>query len=1628
MKFLDRFKRKPPTEPPLPMPKKATETKKADAPPAAYKPEIKGAEKHSTPPAPTPPLQMPGVKKPVGENELRLELGDFLHRIPAHLLLPGPHDLKSELRFDIGDLSDRISKGLTTVSLAEIYKRVPTIFRGEILESDNIEVRFPWQKLAKLVNTTKPGSGPETAPFPALAERLRAKKPARAIKTGDPAEPQPSGPIPVVAGRTAAGKQSSWFTKTESEQPTAAPNSDAPKSADMSAVLPPPLSVKPSEPTPLAPPAITIQTPEAPKMTADDLRFNDLPPESQRRFVTMKGEYERQISEIQSQRRSIAEARDRANAEVERLKKEHEHNLYLLAKEQTASSMSHELIQRHQKERDELNAQIQILRAQLDGNGALPATNAANDEQVAALVQERDALLEQKAYLSAQLAEMTNRRSGPAKSGGTTPQSQRQVDEFQRRIALLESAQKEAALELQRERESKGKIEKLLATADRLQQESALHMEETKLEMKKEIELSFRKNIKELEEQLAAAKSSVGDQKPAPTPSDESPAWQAEAISQLEADIENYRDRIKVLIRERDEARNSKPPAAPAELSPELDALRDTLANAKAENDSLRAEIDELRKVTGESAHLQAELEESRGRILQLQDVVSSASEKLLHASEAESALATLRAQFGDSSTRIAELEDSLASRDAASSSTASEKDARIAELTSLIEKLTAGAQETAALQQEIANLRADQAQAETFISETRDQLSALKQKLQEQSSAHQSELEAVTSSKDTQIAQLASELEQLKAQIPANRNADEELSKLRADFEETINRQNEERSQFEFDRKTLLEDRQKIAGQLQDEIHHLQQQLQSISSEREKLKTENADLIAELKAEAEAHEELLTTIDKDHTSVVQAKEQLERQLAEAEQTRQELEALRAQPPDANLQAEIARLRAELDELRRNLTDAQHALELRTNALHQNETSLSRLTAEHQSLSASLQEFEHLKQTSETAATQRIQELEADRHRLAARLNDAESALMQVSTERERIASSLSEAQQLSSEQSSTLLREKEQLTTHLTQLASERDMLAMELSASRKQHQQLIASLDNERGELVVAHEALQKRLTDSEREKAELNLELNRIANDLEAERQKAVNFQTDLNNQFHSQASEIENRHSSEMSALRSALESARQLMADLRNASAQESESLLSKNAALEARLTDIERSHSAELDAAIKEVEERYEAERASLDERLSATENERVSLQTSLKEVADYERTIATLRADKENAVAALAAAERIHVNALAEAEQRYRDGLTGPARELEQIRVTAETLKAELIVARKMHGEVMGSLDKEREQFSTAKADWEKKLGAVDEARRQTNSRLDDREQAIRLLEEKLNQASAASETQRNDLSELRNNLDAARRENESLGNRAAAVERQLRDEIASLTQKVESLVTDKQSLNSRIAELESASRDQIARLESTSSQRISELETSSREQIEQLEKTHREQIAALESENDAKFREMESAHAQQFEQLTSAQREQLAQASLEIRNSNQSRDQAVAELAEEKARRDAEIANALREREDALRAAGTELAKLEQELSRAREQRDIFKREKDELARRISQVTEQQKRMLDDISAGLGHSAPPTPRPPQTSVFEVTPDDGNINLPRIRPVQVRPPQVKVL
>lgn len=153
--------------------------------------------------------------------------------------------------------------------------------------------------------------------------------------------------------------------------------------------------------------------------------------------------------------------------------------------------------------------------------------------------------------------------SGPERS---PREYQRQVGELQRRIAALESHQREAAIEVGREKEARIRLERQLGMADRLSRESAVQVEEMLAAVKRDFETTARKREagaaraqREAQEQfeaVSAARARLAAEleearaRLARAPAAE--AWEARAVARFEEDIENYRSRIRALLAERD--------------------------------------------------------------------------------------------------------------------------------------------------------------------------------------------------------------------------------------------------------------------------------------------------------------------------------------------------------------------------------------------------------------------------------------------------------------------------------------------------------------------------------------------------------------------------------------------------------------------------------------------------------------------------------------------------------------------------------------------------------------------------------------------------------------------------------------------------------------------------------------------------------------------------------------------------------------------------------------------------------------------------------------------------------------------------------------------------------------------
>ena len=244
------------------------------------------------------------------------------------------------------------------------------------------------------------------------------------------------------------------------------------------------------------------------------------------------------------------------------------------------------------------------------------AKSEALNQRVAGLTEERDALAEQQAALSRQVAEFQKRGKLGAMIGGgerPTKAQQRQVDEWQRRIAAMEGQQRESAMELGREKESKIKLERQLAAAERLHRDGAAMIEATQSAMRREFDVLNRKRelemgraMKEASEQLAEVKGANaklllelegmkgrGAEVLGVGRNETVDEWEGRALAQLNADIEGYRLRIRELLAERDLSEGRQ---FGEESGGDLAILQETITGLQKENAALKKEQEAAEK------------------------------------------------------------------------------------------------------------------------------------------------------------------------------------------------------------------------------------------------------------------------------------------------------------------------------------------------------------------------------------------------------------------------------------------------------------------------------------------------------------------------------------------------------------------------------------------------------------------------------------------------------------------------------------------------------------------------------------------------------------------------------------------------------------------------------------------------------------------------------------------------------------------------------------------------------------------------------------------------------------------------------------------------------------------------
>jgi hypothetical protein len=318
--FLSRFKQKSlPEEPPVVQPAPplvpATLPARAQVPaPAPERPaprQVKAVPSAAPRMEKGPLLPAPAAKnlKPISEDTtIRLELGDFLDRIPSKFLQPGEHDRSTEVRFDLDFIGERIGRGTPGVPMTELYRRVPKVFRTETVTATDVEVRFPWQKVMRILSTPAEPDKPAAitrAGLAALARKIQGQNTRRVVPgqvsknlVREPAvaqAPEPdSEPCSVPHGSLAPMRL----------QPSPV--------ADQAAVPHGALALTPA----------TVQPEAAADLALDPADQSPAVRQAALQIVQVKGEHKRQIAALMHERQVLGEERDKALAEADRVRQE----------------------------------------------------------------------------------------------------------------------------------------------------------------------------------------------------------------------------------------------------------------------------------------------------------------------------------------------------------------------------------------------------------------------------------------------------------------------------------------------------------------------------------------------------------------------------------------------------------------------------------------------------------------------------------------------------------------------------------------------------------------------------------------------------------------------------------------------------------------------------------------------------------------------------------------------------------------------------------------------------------------------------------------------------------------------------------------------------------------------------------------------------------------------------------------------------------------------------------------------------------------------------------------------------------------------------------------------------------
>ncbi len=934
----------------------------------------------------------PAVRR---DETIIFTLGDFLPRIPTQLLTATEHDASMPLTFDACELSARIARGQTTIALSEIYQRAPKIFRGEIRASDNIEVRFPWQKLLDMVKGGEAASSQPKltdAAAAALAQQLRTRK-RNAPGAGGATAPQTAG----------APRQPMWFSRPTSP---ATPATGAltemqpePKPAEPAHAPPHPtkLPLLPTVPVMMPAPAVmqdldfAIELERITKMTEQEVeRLRTGYEETIAELTTQRDEAREQLKTSRQsgagdeEAATVANERDAQNSKLEENRKEIE-ALYTdaarydkqLEQEKTHFTQLQKTAEAGlaaiSKERDEARldaesraGEITVLQAEL---ATLKQTQTA---QIQALTAERDALDQQKQHFAEQAAALQKAESGGKellRGEGERSQReiQRQTEELQRRITALESSQREVAQELTREREARIKAERTAAQADRARGEATALVESTRNDAKRELEALTRKREAELSK------------------------TQKELQEKLDAQLETHARLMKIerdaLAKERE-----KLAAAHSPEGNELAALRSLHEKASSEAAALR---DEQEKLTGQVHKLQLRLKATEERREAEQHAERETHAPALHQARDEAAAATkVRDPLGGIESAKSDLDQSLGAltqqRDAARK--------RVERLQCEIDELLAHPPADPAMAGELERTKAALAAAQQKSAGNSGELESLRAESQRQLAAQREEnARKLAYARDEATLAARAQADKLGAAERARAKFEKDLAAARHDVEKLVAELTEARKRTEANPAlTALLERTK------SQVNEAHRRIEIMTSELDQQKKSAA-------ARAEESEKALAERLRAAESALAAKD------AEIARLRTEYETSHAGTKSGSVEAEDA-IRTERDELAAEL----ETMRERTKAL------LSKSAKDHAAALAAAEAERDAARRESTAEAQRLAE-----DRLAADQATAQHRreMEALNGQLNELANELARTQQAAERQSAEFLRELKAVT-----------------------------------------------------------------------------------------------------------------------------------------------------------------------------------------------------------------------------------------------------------------------------------------------------------------------------------------------------------------------------------------------------------------------------------------------------------------------------------------------------------------------------------------------------------------------------------------------------------------------